>query len=79
MIQIQNHSYEGFMKHINSTKNTICGRHPLQIFLKTIGQSKLPLSTKFVKYSQSEQVKEESKSSVSYASGITYLVEEKGQ
>jgi len=57
MNYLQNHSYEEFSKYINSTKNTICGRHVLFIFLKIIAHSKLKLKTKFVKYSQSEQVK----------------------
>lgn len=55
---IQAHDFLGFEKYINSSKNTICGRHPLFIFLKIIAHSKLKLRTKFVKYAQSEQVKE---------------------
>lgn len=75
MIAIQNHNYKQFEKHINSSKNTICGRHPLYIFLKIIEKSSLKaqLKTKFVKYAQSEQVKDPSKSSVSYASSITFI------
>jgi predicted class III extradiol MEMO1 family dioxygenase len=34
---------------------------------------KAQLKTKFVKYAQSEQVKDPAKSSVSYASSITYI------
>ncbi len=70
---IQEHNYTGFMHYINSSKNTICGRHPLSLFLKIIEHSKLKVKTKFVKYSQSEQVKSNSQSSVSYASAITYI------
>lgn len=75
MNAIQSHSYKEFQKHISSTKNTICGRHPISIFLKTLSHSKITehLKTKFVKYAQSEQVKDPSKSSVSYATSITYL------
>jgi predicted class III extradiol MEMO1 family dioxygenase len=36
-------------------------------------QLKDKLKTKFVKYAQSEQVKNPSQSSVSYASAVTYL------
>lgn len=36
MIAIQNHNFKQFEKHINSSKNTICGRHPIYIFLKII-------------------------------------------
>lgn len=75
MIAIQNHDFKQFDKHIKSTKNTICGRHPIYIFLKIIENSSLKeqIKTKFVKYAQSEQVKSQSQSSVSYASSITYL------
>ena len=75
MNHIQNHDYSGFSKYIASSKNTICGRHPIGVFLKTIEYSKLgkELKTKFVKYAQSEQVKEGSQSSVSYASGISFV------
>lgn len=57
MNALQNHDYGSFSKHINSSKNTICGRHVLFIFLKIIAHSQLKVRTKFVKYSQSEQVK----------------------
>lgn len=52
---IQNHDFGGFEKYINSSKNTICGRHPIFIFLKIVENSQLKekLKTKFVKYSQS--------------------------
>lgn len=78
MIKIQNHDFKGFEQYINSTKNTICGRHPIFIFLKIIAHSNLKdkLKTKFVKYAQSEQVKNSSQSSVSYTSSITYLEKE---
>jgi len=59
MNHIQIHSYTEFSKYINSTGNTICGRHVLFIFLKIVEYSKLKLKTKFIKYSQSEQVKKE--------------------
>lgn len=75
MISIQNHNYKEFEKYIGSTKNTICGRHPIFVFLKIVEHSGLraQLKTKFVKYAQSEQVKTESQSSVSYASSVTYI------
>ena len=83
MIAIQNHSYKEFEKYMQVTKNTICGRHPLFIMLKIIESSnfgRMKLKSKFVKYSQSAQVKDEGQSSVSYAAGITYLVnEEQGE
>jgi len=71
MNHIQDQNFEGFSHYINSTKNTICGRYPIFIFLKIVQHSKLKLKTKFVKYSQSEQVKVNTQSSVSYASAFT--------
>jgi predicted class III extradiol MEMO1 family dioxygenase len=50
---LQNHDFSAFSKHINSSKNTICGRHVLFIFLKIVAHSQLKVRTKFVKYSQS--------------------------
>jgi AmmeMemoRadiSam system protein B len=38
---IQNHDFAGFEKYINSSKNTICGRHPIYIFLKIVEHSQL--------------------------------------
>lgn len=75
MIAIQNHNFKQFEKYINSTKNTICGRHPIFVFLKILEHSKIKdkLKTKFIKYAQSEQVKDPSQSSVSYAASITYI------
>jgi AmmeMemoRadiSam system protein B len=72
MNTLQNHDFSAFSKHINSSKNTICGRHVLFLFLKIIAHSKLKVKTKFVKYAQSEQVKDAKQSSVSYASAITF-------
>ena len=76
MNHIQGHDFKGFCSYIKSSGNTICGRHVLYILLKIIEHSKLNVKTKFVKYSQSEQVKKADQNSVSYASGITYVKDE---
>ena len=70
---IQDHDAEGFDKYIKDTQNTICGRHPIGIYLHILRLSKLKLKTKFVKYAQSEQVKDKKGSSVSYASAVSYV------
>ena len=72
---IQDHNFKEFHKYIESTKTTICGRHILYIYLKIIEESKLNIKTKFVKYSQSEQVKTKDQNSVSYASAIASIRE----
>lgn len=43
--------------------------------MSIIGHSKFKLETKFVQYDQSEAVKSMDQSSVSYAAGVTYLIE----
>ena len=73
---IQKHDSKGFDKYVKETKNTICGRHPISVFLATLDHSKLKVKTQFVKYAQSEQVKNSKGSSVSYASSVSYTVEE---
>lgn len=74
---IQDHDFTGFKKYIESTENTICGRHVLYIFLKLIQTIQTDqthkIKTKFVKYSQSEQVKKNDQNSVSYASGVAFI------
>ena len=72
---IENHSLEGFQKYLKDTKNTICGRNPIQLLLAIIELAdKNNLKTEFVKYDQSSQVRNMSDSSVSYASSITTLL-----
>lgn len=73
MNHIQDHDPAAFDKYIKETKNTICGRHPIGIYLHLLKKSKLGLKTKFVKYAQSEQVKTSKQSSVSYASAISFV------
>lgn len=73
MNHIQEHDPAAFDKYIKETKNTICGRHPIGIYLNLLKKSKLGLKTKFVKYAQSEQVKSSKQSSVSYASAISFI------
>ena len=59
-----------FELYLNETRNTICGVFPLRIFLKIVEKMQLDLSGHLMKYSQSEKVKDEAESSVSYASII---------
>jgi AmmeMemoRadiSam system protein B len=63
-----------FAKYIKLYKNTICGRHPIAVYLCALkenqdaGREEADLS--FVKYAQSSQVMLLDDSSVSYASAI---------
>jgi len=63
-----------FAKYIKLYKNTICGRHPIAVYLSALVENKNAgqeiVEIDFVKYSQSGQVKTGRDSSVSYASAI---------
>jgi AmmeMemoRadiSam system protein B len=75
MENIESMEPDNFTKYISSTKNTICGRKPISVFLNTIKESKYKDSSsiKFVKYAQSEQIKNMNGSSVSYAAGLNLI------
>jgi len=79
MSLIEENSASGFTKYLEETQNTICGRHPIGVLIQIINNSKYSasLKTKFVKYAQSEKVKDKSQSSVSYAASVTYIEEGK--
>ncbi len=71
---IENHSLQGFLDYIKDTKNTICGRNPIQLLLAIIEEAGADgYQTKFIAYKQSEQLKSKKGSSVSYASSLTVL------
>lgn len=63
-----------FAEYMKTTQNTICGRHPLAVWLNAIATNKNDgsesLNIMFVKYAQSSQVKSMQDSSVSYASAV---------
>lgn len=59
----------GFAKYLKRTRNTICGRHPLGVWLQAL-QHADNITVKFVRYAQSSQVTSMRDSSVSYASAI---------
>lgn len=70
---IEKNDLKGFMKYIDETGNTICGEHPIKLLMNTIQYSSKKLNTTFVKYDQSGKVTNESDSSVSYASSVTFI------
>ena len=70
---ITNQDPLAFLSYLNDTENTICGRHPINVFLYALKFSGLDTKTKLVSYKQSNQIKTKKHSSVSYASIITYL------
>lgn len=71
--------FDGFSRYLNETQNTICGRHPICVFLAAIQSSgneyivRSLLFTEsrqshFLSYTQSERCRSPSDSSVSYVS-----------
>jgi len=65
---------QGFTAYLNQFGNTICGRHPIGVFLNMVAEIRPGLTNghtmdlKFLKYAQSSQVRNPRDSSVSYAS-----------
>lgn len=65
-----------FTDYLQKHQNTICGRHPIGVFLQSITalmRQNYQMSFKFLRYAQSNAVTSESDSSVSYASGSLIL------
>jgi AmmeMemoRadiSam system protein B len=63
-----------FAAYLKETSNTICGRHPLGVWLQAVKHNKDTgverLDVKFVRYAQSSQARSKHDSSVSYASAV---------
>jgi AmmeMemoRadiSam system protein B len=72
---IEKQDPSGFQDYLEETENTICGRHPIAVFLYALKYSGLNTlsETKLLRYNQSSQVKTSKQTSVSYASIATYL------
>ncbi|EPS66920.1 hypothetical protein M569_07860, partial [Genlisea aurea] len=57
-----------FKDYLSETDNTICGRHPISVFLHMLKNSSTEIKIRFLRYEQSSQCKSTRDSSVSYAS-----------
>lgn len=68
---------EAFSTYLSKTQNTICGRHPIGVFLNLLTHNKdrRPQIT-FTKYDQSSRCKSLRDSSVSYAAAVVTVSEE---
>lgn len=63
---------EAFTEYLRKYQNTICGRHPISVFLQAItflAKQNYQMNFKFLRYAQSNNVNDQNDSSVSYASG----------
>jgi len=65
----------GFTEYEETYENTICGQHPISIFLQAMKASTQRFQLQFVRYSQSEQCASSNDSSVSYAAAVTVPAE----
>ena len=59
-----------FAAYLKETRNTICGRHAVAVWLRAVAASDVHLSIDFVRYAQSSPSKTLSDSSVSYAAAV---------
>ena len=61
-----------FADYLRQTSNTICGRHPISVWLHSIKESAsfFTHEVKFVKYAQSEKATSRNDHSVSYAGAV---------
>lgn len=64
-----------FTAYLLKYGNTICGRHPIGVFLQALSTSPVPHNIKFTAYDQSHRCVTQHDSSVSYAAGIIALQE----
>ncbi len=75
MSLIENKDVVGFYAYLESFRNTICGRHPVGVFLQAAKAAGLEdkLQIKFVHYSMSTKCQTKNDSSVSYASAVVCM------
>ncbi|KAL1215131.1 hypothetical protein V5N11_028594 [Cardamine amara subsp. amara] len=64
---------DAFKKYLKKFQNTICGRHPISVFLHMLKHSSSKVKINFLQYKQSSQCKNMEDSSVSYASAAAKL------
>lgn len=65
---IETGNAEAFKQYLSEFENTICGRHPISVFLHMLRNSDMNIKINFLRYEQSSQCKTTRDSSVSYAS-----------
>ncbi|GJM84897.1 hypothetical protein PR202_ga00610 [Eleusine coracana subsp. coracana] len=67
-----------FTQYMQKYKNTICGRHPISVFLHMLNHCSVKLKVNFIRYDQSSQCIGMEDSSVSYACGVVVKVNPSG-
>jgi len=74
MDYIESQDIDNWYAYLKKYKNTICGRHPIGVFLHALRKSSLSHKIKFVYYSQSNQCTSNADSSVSYAVAVAIRI-----
>ncbi|CAL0327190.1 unnamed protein product [Lupinus luteus] len=64
---------DAFKQYLLEYDNTICGRHPISVFLHMLRNCSTKIKIKFLRYEQSSQCKSTRDSSVSYASAAAKI------
>ncbi|KAJ3672356.1 hypothetical protein LUZ60_007077 [Juncus effusus] len=64
---------DAFKTYLHQYENTICGRHPISVFLHMLKNCSTKIKIGFLHYEQSSQCKNSRDSSVSYASATAKL------
>ncbi|XP_077237999.1 ammeMemoRadiSam system protein B [Tasmannia lanceolata] len=64
---------DAFKEYLSDCDNTICGRHPISVFLHMLRNCSTKVKISFLRYEQSSQCKSMRDSSVSYASAAAKL------
>jgi MEMO1 family protein len=77
MDAVESGSHQKFLKQLKDTGNTVCGRHPIGVFMAAVekadGLDGDKGRFKFVRYERSSLVQDISDSSVSYCSAFAVL------
>ncbi|KAJ4957533.1 hypothetical protein NE237_024644 [Protea cynaroides] len=66
---------DAFKQYLSEFDNTICGRHPISVFLHMLKSCSTKIKINFLRYEQSSQCKTMRDSSVSYASAAAKVEE----
>ena len=68
---------KGFVQYCEDTKNNICGRHPIAVFLEALKAAGIDekSETKFINVDHTQRIESREDSSVTYASAYTVIDE----
>ncbi|CAI6335639.1 unnamed protein product [Periconia digitata] len=76
MDAVESGVHEDFLEQLERTGNTVCGRHPIGVFMAAVEQAELGEGKgrfRFVRYERSSEVERADDSSVSYCSAFAVL------